>query len=43
MVMVPMRLRCLALQVLLDVGEILLCGRQISRLQILPQLVEGLC
>ena len=42
MVMVPMRLRSLAFEVLLDVGEILLRGRHISRLQILTQLVEGL-
>lgn len=42
MVMVPLRLRTLALHVLLDGGEILLRGRNISRLQILPQLFEGL-
>ena len=42
MVMVALGLRSLALQVLLDGGEVLLRGRHISRLQILPELVEGL-
>ena len=47
MVMMALRLlalglRCLALEVLLNVGEVLLRAREVSRLQVLAKLVERL-